>query len=101
MSRSELLADLPGADLVLRGLKDLEAGPETVHLLLVALAGPRLVRAKILAAVPLTLAADTELKLYRLLRQEPGDAYSKDNALLRQIVSFEQALDKRLREAGL
>ncbi len=38
---------------------------------------------------------DAELQLYRLLRQEGGDAYSRYNALLRELVSFEQALDVR------
>lgn len=30
-----------------------------------------------------------------LLRQEGGDTYSRYNALLRELVSFEQALDRR------
>jgi hypothetical protein len=39
--------------------------------------------------------AEPELQLYRLLRREGGDAYSRYNALLRELISFEQALDRR------
>jgi hypothetical protein len=42
--------------------------------------------------------ADAELELYRMLRQTGGDAYSRYNALLRQLVSFERALDRRRRQ---
>jgi len=38
------------------------------------------------------------LQLYRLLRQQGGDAYSRYNALLRELVSFESALDHRCRQ---
>jgi len=38
---------------------------------------------------------EPERQLYRLLRQEGGDAYSRYNALIRELVSFEQALDRR------
>ena len=41
--------------------------------------------------------ADAELDLYRMLCQAGGDAYSRYNALLRRLVSFEQALDRRFR----
>lgn len=34
-----------------------------------------------------------ELDLYELLGQEEGDPYSRYNALLRELVSFERALD--------
>ena len=40
--------------------------------------------------------ADAELQLYRLLREEDGDAYSRYNALVRELVSFRQALEQRL-----
>ena len=38
---------------------------------------------------------EPERQLYRLLREEGGDAYSRYNALIRELVSFEQALDRR------
>jgi hypothetical protein len=40
---------------------------------------------------------EPELQLYRLLRREEGDAYSRYNALVRELVSFEAALDRRNR----
>jgi hypothetical protein len=42
-------------------------------------------------------AAEPELQLYALLGQETGDAYARYNALLRELVSFENALDRRAR----
>jgi hypothetical protein len=34
-----------------------------------------------------------------LLRQAGGDAYSRYNALLRELISFENALDRRNRKS--
>ena len=39
-----------------------------------------------------------ELELYDLLKLEPGDAYSRYNAMVRELVSFENALDRRNRK---
>ena len=47
--------------------------------------------------MPGDLACDAELALYRRLREAGGDAYSRYNALLREVVSFESALDLRCR----
>jgi hypothetical protein len=44
--------------------------------------------------------SEAELKLYGLLKQEGGDPYSRYNALLRELVSFENALDQRKRNIG-
>jgi hypothetical protein len=44
-----------------------------------------------------SVLAESERTLYRLLRREGGDAYPRYNALLRRLVSFERALDHRLR----
>jgi hypothetical protein len=33
------------------------------------------------------------------MRSEGGDAYSRYNALLRELISFEQALDRRIRQS--
>src|SRR5207237_194472 len=99
MTPEELFSGLPGEELIREGLADVEAGRRTPAAFLVAIALPRLRRAGITAEVPPDLQTDTELQLYRLLRQAGGDAYSNYNALLRRLVSFEQALDKRLRMA--
>jgi hypothetical protein len=44
---------------------------------------------------------EVELQLYRLLRREGGDAYSRYNALIRELVSFESALDQRIQREKL
>ena len=92
-----LIADLPGADLVVEGLKDAAAGRVTPNACLVFIASPRLRAAGLLdmEALPIRIL-DAELKLYDLLCEEPGDAYGAYNSLLRRLVSFERALDHRL-----
>jgi hypothetical protein len=99
MTRDELLAGLPGEALVREGLADLESGRRTIAALLVSVARTRLSRAGLLgrAVAP---REEPELELYRLLRHEGGDAYSRYNALIRELTSFEQALDRRVRTSG-
>jgi len=81
---------LPGADLVERGLTDLAAREESAEALLVSLASTRLRGLGL--NVPSRLA-DPELRLYRLLEREHGDAaHGRYNALVRRLVSFERAL---------
>jgi len=81
--------DLPGAELVERGLRDLVLGIETEESLLVSLAASPLRALGIEVAVPL---ADAELRLYGLLAARHGDAaHSRYNALVRRIVSFQRA----------
>ena len=81
--------NLPGADLVERGLNDLARGSETVEALLVSIAAPRL--RSLGFAVPTTFD-DAELRLYRRLASEFGDgAHSRYNALIRRVVSFQRA----------
>jgi len=88
MSGSDAL--LPGADLVEAGLRDLEAGRETVPALLVLVGAPRLARLGV--PVPAGRVADPEHRLYaRLAAEEPGSAHSRYNALIRRLVSFERA----------
>lgn len=80
---------LPGADLVQRGLADLDAGHESAEALLVSVGGPRLKSVGI--ELPTTIASP-EHKLYVLLAREKGDAaHSAYNALIRRLVSFERA----------
>ena len=100
MTSEELMAGLPGEALVRSGLADLESGRHTIHASLVAIARPRLAGAGLWGT---TNAAgnEPERELYRQLRAEGGDAYSRYNALLRELVSFEQALDRRLRAIKL
>lgn len=94
---NDLFQGSPGEGLVREGLADLQSGRRTIPACLVAMAAARLRRA---GALPLKVSnspADSELLLYRLLRQAEGDAYSRYNALIRELVSFEQALDRRQR----
>jgi hypothetical protein len=97
MKTDDLIAGLPGEHLIRKGLADLQSGNWTPPACLVAVARTRLSRAGLVSQATAAPAIDPELQLYRLLRQEPGDAYSRYNALLRELTSFESALDHRLR----
>ena len=82
---------LPGADLVQRGLDDLERGIPSVEALLVSIGAPRLRGLGI--AVEGALSTP-ERRLYDLLAAEDADsAHSRYNALIRRLVSFERAAE--------
>ena len=82
---------LPGADLVERGLADLERGTESVESLLVSIGAPRLGRLGFEIRSPF---ASPEHRLYELLAAENSDsAHSRYNALIRRLVSFERAAE--------
>jgi hypothetical protein len=97
MKPDDLIAGLPGEALVRQGLADFQAGRCTIPACLVAMASPRLGRAGLLPSTDARRMPEPELQLYRALRQQGGDAYSRYNALVRELVSFEQALDRRQR----
>lgn len=97
MNPPDLMTGLPGEALVRQGLADFQSGQTTVAACLVGIARLRLCRAGLLPASLTRVLADAELRLYQLLRQDGGDAYSRYNALVRELVSFEQALDRRCR----
>ena len=78
------------------GLADFESGRCTIPACLVGIAQPRLRRTGLITGAGASSFPEPERQLYRLLRQEGGDAYSRYNALIRELVSFEQALDRRL-----
>jgi hypothetical protein len=91
----DLLDDLPGSDLIREGLADHRAGRQTIAGCLVRIASPRLHRAGLIG--PQALADEgAELELYQLLSGEGSRAYSRYNSLLRELASFEHALDHRL-----
>ena len=100
MTSADVLAGMPGEALIRKGLADAEAGRRTVESCLAVIARPRLRRAG-LYPVETTINEpnEPELELYRLLREQGGDSYSRYNALLRELASFEAALDGRLRRA--
>jgi len=91
MKTDDLIRGLPGEKLVRQGLADFQAGLGTIPACLVRIARPRLSRAG-----PFS---EPELQLYDLLKLERGDAYSRYNALVRELVSFENALDRRNRKS--
>lgn len=81
----------PGADLIERGVADLEAGVTSIESLLVSIGAARLRAAgfPIGDAIP-----DPERRLYDLLAREDSDAaHSRYNALIRRLVSFERAAE--------
>ena len=93
---SELFEGLPGAERIVEGLKDYHDGRHSIPACLVRMARPRLIRAGMMSASP-THDDGAELQLYHLLSTS-GDShsYSRYNALVRELISFEHALDHRL-----
>ncbi|MGD1927966.1 MAG: hypothetical protein ACFB12_03565 [Leptolyngbyaceae cyanobacterium] len=85
--------ELPGAELILPGLKDLQNGnSETVGALLIAIASKRLTEAGLIFYRS-HLIAEPELTLYDRLQNERDDAYPYYNALLSSLNSFCNALE--------
>lgn len=87
---------LPGAELVMRGIADWNANRITPEACLAAIALPRLERIGLLPENSPPPGFESERELYRLLRAQaaPGDdPYTRYNSLLRELVSFERALD--------
>jgi hypothetical protein len=82
---------LPGEDLVKQGMEDLSRNEETVAALLVSIGAPRLR----LAGMTLPrVFPEADHRLYLALAREFGDdAHSRYNALVRRLISFEQALE--------
>lgn len=84
-------SDLPGANLVSKGISDLARGRPTKEALLVSIGAPRLRAAGL--KVPRAIR-NAEHRLYDFLASRHGnDAHSQYNALIRRLVSFERALE--------
>lgn len=93
---AEEFAGLPGADLVLEGLRGLQLPGITENGLLVLIASPRLTRLGIYVPERNDIPRPCEHQLYALLEQTHGnDAHSRYNSLIRRIVSFSHALPGR------
>jgi hypothetical protein len=102
----QLIHGLPGADIIRDGLRDFSENRHTIPSCLVRMARRRLAKAELMEPSP-QHDIDAELDLYQLLFHEGNHAHSRYNSLVRQLVSFEHALDhrlsrvrKRLPEAG-
>jgi len=91
-SFDELLADLSGTHLIRQGL----AERVSVESCLVGIVAPRLRRVGLLDPTNASESIDAELTLYRLLGEHETDAYGRYSSLLRELVSFENAFDRRL-----
>ncbi len=85
---------LPGGELIRQDLKDFQSGRCTVPACLVGIGRTRLSGAGLLSASMANPIPEPERQLYRLLCAAGGDAYSRYNALVRELISFEQALDR-------
>ena len=101
MVSDSILTGLPGEPLIRKGLDDQAAGQPTLEACLVAIARPRLERAGLVPPGGPSQCIEPERELYRLLQQQGGDAYARYNALLRELASFEAALDARLSRGGI
>ncbi len=89
-------SDLPGAELVAQGLRDAARGVVSPEALLVAIGAPRLERLGLSVPAANALESENELALYRTLcARGKLDPYSRYNALLRELVSFDRALEHR------
>ena len=89
------LKHLPGGELVAQGLADTAAGRISPAACLIAISWPRLVRAGMdLRNYNVRNIAEPERRLYEFLGAESGDAYSRYNALIRQLLSFENAFER-------
>ena len=87
-----MLTAFPGGDLVQEGLADLARGVESVPALLVSIGAPRLRRIGL--PVPEAVIPSPEHRLYERLAETDSDsAHSRYNALLRRLVSFENAAE--------
>ena len=97
----DIPGDLPGADLIAAGVAALHRGAVTVEALLVAIGGPRLRDAGLEFPDPASLDQSPELALYDALCNAPDvdDPYGRYNSLIRRLVSFERALERRQRGA--
>ena len=95
MKLDETLDLLPGGQLVRQGITDLETGHDSIAAALVRVASERLRVAGVLSASIEMAGGEPERELYKLLQAEGGDAYSRYNALLRELASFTNALDQR------
>ena len=91
----DIISGLPGEERVTEGLQDYLANRQTPAACLVRMARPRLAKVGLMKASP-EHDIQAELDLYHLLASEGNHAHSRYNALVREIVSFERALDHRI-----
>jgi len=87
---------LPGGDLVLKGLVNLEAGELSKESLLLVICRSELERVGLQIHPKVDVPSDAELHLYELLqRDSQHEAHALYNALLAQMVSFLSCAEAR------
>ena len=92
------LDGLPGAELVLAGMREIQYADPTECALLVLIAAPRLRRLGLDVPERNDIPRPYEHELYALLERTHGKAaYSRYNSLLRRLASFSRALEHRTR----
>ena len=85
------MTSLPGNDLIVAGVEDLQNQKQTIAALLVAIGAPKL--RSLGLELPDDLPTNPEHRLYDLLAVTDSDsAHSRYNALIRRLVSFERAM---------
>lgn len=88
--------DLPGADLVVAGIDDLKRGEFTIEALLVAVGGRRLREAGLQVPEASGWPRVPEHALYDAIgRSGVANSHARYNSLIRRLVSFERALERR------
>lgn len=94
-SQIQLIDGLPGAERIREGLRDYRENRHTLSACLVRMARRRLVKAGLIEDSR-EHDINAELDLYQLMSHEGNQAHSRYNALVRELISFEHALDHRL-----
>jgi hypothetical protein len=90
------VAHLPGAELILPGMKEVREAEPTECALLVLIAAPRLKRLGLEVPERDDIPRPYEHQLYALLERTHGEAaYSRYRSLIRRIVSFSRSLESR------
>ena len=96
MTPKGAFADVPGAELVLRGIDDLQHERLTEAALLVSIGSSRLKRAGVDVPCVASAPRSPELALYEALCADGGGSeHSRYNALIRRLVSFEREVERR------
>jgi hypothetical protein len=100
-SLDDTMMDLPGADLIRSGMRDIIEKRETIASELVKIGSPRLRECGLTINVSKEDALVADRRLYSLLGDLHGlDAHARFNSLIRELVSFERSLEHRTRRAG-
>lgn len=100
-SLDDTMMDLPGAELIRSGMRDIVEKRETIASELVKIGSPRLWECGLTINVSKEDALVADRRLYSLLGDLHGlDAHARFNSLIRELVSFERSLEHRMRRAG-